>query len=70
MFYTVIIRTIYGLCSDIAPDTGLEGYLVPNVGFLPKLIFNLNISRWLLMAHIQGTLNLFGYILSMGRYLQ
>ena len=33
MFYTVIIRTIYGLCLDIAQDTGPEGYSVTNADF-------------------------------------
>ena len=33
MFYMVIIQTIYRLCSDIAPDIGLEGHPVPNADF-------------------------------------
>ena len=33
MFYMDIIWTIYRLCLDTAPDTGPEGYLVPNADF-------------------------------------
>ena len=70
MFYTDHyldnIRTLFGY----RPGHRSRGVSSSKCRFFPKLTFNLNISQWLLMAHIQGTLNLFGYILSTGRYLQ